>query len=97
MSEVTDMGSKEYIQFCKEQIVEYYNGRADKTDKNGHITTDDVFVVWYSKTLQNQKAMLSTTVPDGMYYEVTFNGDKSEAYLDAYKKWENKCIHVSSK
>ena len=97
MSEVTDMGSKEYIQFCKEQIVEYYNRRADKTDKNGHITTDDVFVVWYSKTLQNHKALLSTTVPDGMYYEVTFNGDKSEAYLDAYKKWENKCIHVSSK
>lgn len=97
MSEVTDMGSKEYIQFCKEQVVEYFNSRADKTDKNGHITTDDVFVVWYCKTLQNHKALLSTTVPDGMYYEVTFNGDKSEAYLDAYKKWENKCIHVSSK
>ena len=91
------MGSKEYIQFCKEQIVEYYNERADKTDKNGHITTDDVFVVWYCKTLQNHKALLSTTVPDGMYYEITYNGDKSEAYLDAYKKWENKCIHVSSK
>lgn len=91
------MGSKEYIQFCKEQIVEYYNERADKTDKNGHITTDDVFVVWYCKTLQNHKALLSTTVSDGMYYEITYNGDKSEAYLDAYKKWENKCIHVSSK
>lgn len=91
------MGSKEYIQFCKEQVVEYFNSRADKTDKNGSITTDDVFVVWYCKTLQNHKALLSTTVPDGMYYEVTFNGDKSEAYLDAYKKWENKCIHVSSK
>ena len=91
------MGSKEYIQFCKEQVVEYFNSRADKTDKNGHITTDDVFVVWYCKTLQNHKALLSTTVADGMYYEITFNGDKSEAYLDAYKKWENKCIHVSSK
>lgn len=39
------MGSKEYIQFCKEQVVEYFNSRADKTDKNGSITTDDVFVV----------------------------------------------------
>lgn len=89
------MGSKEYIQFCKEQVVEYFNSRADKTDKNGSITTDDVFVVWYCKTLQNHKAMLSTTVSDGMYYEITYNGDKREAYLDAYKKWENKCIHVS--
>lgn len=30
-----------------------------------------------------------------MYYEITFNGDKQEAYLDAYKKWENKCIPVA--
>ena len=90
------MGSKEYIQFCKEQVVEYFNSRADKTDKNGSITTDDVFVVWYCKTLQNHKALLSTTVSDGMYYEITYNGDKREAYLDAYKKWENKCIPATA-
>lgn len=85
-------GSKEFIQFAKEQVVEYFNGKAEKTDKNGCITPDDVFVVWYCKTLQHHKALLSTTVSDGMYYEITFNGDKAEAYLDAYKKWENKCI-----
>lgn len=89
------MGSKEFIQFAKEQVVDYFNGRADKTDKNGHIETGAVFVVWYCKTLQNHKALLSTTVADGMYYEITFNGDKQEAYLDAYKKWENKCIPVA--
>ena len=89
------MGSKEFIQFAKEQVADYFNGRADKTDKNGHIETRDVFVVWYCKALQNHKALLSTTVSDGMYYEITFNGDKSEAYLDAYKKWENKRIPVS--
>lgn len=27
-----------------------------------------------------------------MYYEVTYNGDKKETYLDAYKKWENVCV-----
>ena len=88
------LGSKEFIQFAKEQIVRYFNGRVEKTDKNGTITEDDVLVVWYCKTLQNHKALLSTTVPDGMYYEITYNGDKSEAYLDAYKKWENRCIPV---
>ena len=46
------------------------------------------------KTIQNNKAMLSTTVPDGMYYEVTYNGDKGEMYLDAYKKWKNVCIKL---
>lgn len=46
------------------------------------------------KTLQNNKALLSTTVPDGMYYEITYNGDKRECYFDAYKKWENRCYKV---
>lgn len=31
-------------------------------------------------------------VDDGMYYEITHNGDKKETYLDVYKKWENQCI-----
>ena len=61
---------------------------------NGHeiwpLTDKDVYVVWLSKTLQNGKAMLSTTRPDGMYYEVTYNGDKKELYVDAYKKVVNR-------
>jgi hypothetical protein len=56
------------------------------------MTIDDVYVVWYSKSLQNHKALLSTTVCDGMYYELTYNGDKDELYIDAYKKWENICV-----
>ena len=27
-----------------------------------------------------------------MYYELTYNGDKDELYIDAYKKWENICV-----
>ena len=54
------------------------------------ITPKDVYVVWLSKTLQNGKALLSTTLPDGMYYEVTYNGDKKEFYVDAYKKVVNR-------
>ena len=87
------MGSKEFLELCKQKIVEYYNERVDKTD-NVKITLDDVFVVWYSKTLQNHKTLISTTISDGMYYELTYNGDKNEIYLDAYKKWENKRIEL---
>lgn len=76
---------------AKKIVVDYFNGRVDKTD-NKEITVEDVYVVWFAKTLQNWKALLSTNVSDGMYYEVTDNGDKKEAYLDAYKKWENVCI-----
>lgn len=46
------------------------------------------------KALQNNKALLITAAWDGMYYEVTYNGDKNEMYLDAYKKWDNKCIKI---
>ena len=58
------------------------------------VSIDDIYVVWFCKTLQNWKALVSTTLPDGMYYEVSYNGDKKEIYLDAYKKFENKCIKV---
>ena len=62
---------------------------------NWAINDEDVFIVWFSKTLQNWKALVSTCVGDGMYYEITYNGDKNEIYLDAYKKIENKCIPLS--
>ena len=80
-----------YQKIAKEIVLNYANEHIDKTD-NLQITLDDVYVVWFCKTLQNWKALLSTTLPDGMYYEVTYNGDKKEIYLDAYKKFENQKI-----
>lgn len=82
------MGSKEFLEKSKQIVVDYFNSHADKIDQK-QIAQDDVYVVWYCKTLQNHKALLSTTVSDGMYYEITHNGDKQETYVDAYKKWEN--------
>lgn len=82
----------EFISFCRNEVAQYYNEHKDKTDKTKNLSVEDVFVVWCCKTLQNHKALLSTPISDGMYYEITYNGDKNEAYFDAYKKWENKCI-----
>ena len=73
---------------AKQLVVNYYNSRVEKTD-DFEISEENVFIVWFCKTLQNWKALVSTTVSDGMYYEITHNGDKHETYLDAYKKWEN--------
>ncbi len=77
-----------FIEKAKNAVVNYFNDRVEKTD-NFKITQEDIYVVWFCKTLQNWKALLSTNVEDGMYYELTYNGNKNELYLDAYKKWEN--------
>lgn len=78
------MPNDTFLDLCKDIIVNYFNEHTKK-----QITKDDVFIVWSCKTLQNNKALVSTTVSDGMYYEITHNGDKNETYIDAYKKWEN--------
>ena len=87
------MKNNDFEKLCKEIVRDYSNEHLDKSD-NVKITLDDVFIVWSCKTLQNNKAMVSTTISDGMYYELTYNGDKKELYLDAYKKLENKAIKV---
>jgi hypothetical protein len=87
------MGNNEFVKIAKKIVAVYANSHVDKTD-GVQITEDNVYVVWLTKVLQNNKALLSTTLPDGMYYEITHNGDKGEIYLDAYKKFENVCIPV---
>lgn len=79
-----DMDNKA-IEIVRNYIVDHL----DKSDKTPEF---EVFVVWKCKALQNWKYLLSSTLFDGMYYEMTYNGDKKEWYLDAYKKFENKCI-----
>lgn len=70
-------------------IVDYISEHLDKSDP---VPEFEVHLVWMCKTLQNWKFLISSTLSDGMYYELTFNGDKKEWYLDAYKKFENRRI-----
>lgn len=79
------MDNAKFVKLCKRTVVKYFNSHVE----NAQITENDVYVVWLCKTLQNNKALLSTNVPDGVYYEITHNGDKGETYVDVYKKWEN--------
>lgn len=79
----------DFLDFARLEVDKYVRNHLDKSEE---IPEFDVFVVWSCKTLQNCKALISTTLPDGMYYECTYNGDKNEMYLDAYKKFENKRI-----
>ena len=84
----------EYTEIKKlmlQHVITYVNNHLDKIDLvNGF----DVYFVWYSKILKNSKALISTSLPDGMYYELTYNGDKKQWYLDAYKKFDNVCYNL---
>ena len=73
------MNTDSFFDIARKLLVEYVNKHLDKTD-NIQITYEDVYIVWSSKVLQNN-------------YEVTYNGDKYEMYIDVYKKWENICVH----
>lgn len=70
-------------------VRKYIEQHLDKSDKKQEF---DVYIVWKAKILQNWKYLISSTLPDGMYYELTYNGNNQEWYLDAYKKFENVCI-----
>lgn len=87
------MDTQKFIKFAIKAVVDYFNEHVDTTNRTA-LTPEDIYVVWSCKTLGNNKALLSTTVPDGMYYEITYNGAKKEAYFNAYKKWEHVCIKV---
>ena len=73
------------VKIIRDYIIEHL----DKSDSEPDF---EVFTVWKAKVLQNWKYLLSSTLLDGMYYELTYNGDKKEWYLDAYKKFENRVV-----
>jgi len=64
----------------------YVKTKLEKTDPKAEY---DVYLVWFCFILGGWKAMLSTSLPDGMYYEVTHSAVKKETYIDAYKKFDN--------
>ena len=70
-------------------VISYITEHLDKSDP---FATFEVYMVWKAKVLQNWKYLISSTLQDGMYYELTYNGDKKEWYLDAYKKFENRVL-----
>lgn len=87
------MNHDHFIEAAKLAVREYTNQKQNGLSDNKQLDFD-VYVVWSVKVLQNSKALLSTTLFDGMYFEATLNGDKDEIYFDAYEKTENIVIPV---
>jgi hypothetical protein len=80
-----NMDYRAFENIVRETVADYTN-RAAMDDI---VSPNEVYIVWSCKTLQNWKALAATSLPDGRYFEITFNGDKRELYLDAYRKESN--------
>lgn len=74
------MGNNEFQEKSIYLVKQFYKG-LDTADEE-----IDVYVVWISKVLQNNKCLISTNIPDGRYFEITYNGDNEEFYFDSYQK-----------
>lgn len=85
-------GNENLIKLAVDAVVNHYNETSELNNKFTYIGKDDVCVVWFCKTLQNYKVILATPLLDHFFYEFTYNGDKKEAYLDIYNKFDNKVI-----
>lgn len=49
----------------------------------------DIQMVWFAHILGYKKAILINNGPDLRIFEVTYNRDKNELYVDAYSKNSN--------
>lgn len=78
------MDNYKFEKICKNILKKYY-----KENEKENLDIKDEYIVWLCKILKNNKALLSTNVEDGMYCEMTYNGDKDEIYVDVYKKVKN--------
>ena len=56
--------------------------------------TFKVYIVGCCYILGNEKYWISTDLPDGKYFEVTYNKDKDEFYLDVYVRVHNERIEA---
>ncbi|MDT2438043.1 DUF6275 family protein [Enterococcus pseudoavium] len=86
------MNHEKFIEKCKAIVREKIE--IEVADPSGAVPQFDIFVVWSCKTLQNSKALVSTSLKGAPYFEITLNGDKGEIYVDTYLKKSNECIKV---
>lgn len=79
------LDSDDFIANAKWAVLKMVRDQLDPTDRVD-ITIDNIYEVTHCFVLGSQKAMLSTTLQDGKYYEVTYDANKHVMYVVAYAK-----------
>lgn len=86
------MSNEKIFYWIKETVAKCGNDHTNENSDPFVLYPSDVFIVWFCKTLQNWKALAATDRLDGVYYELTYDGDKQQVYMDTYTKTENQTI-----
>ena len=81
------MGNQEFASRATSVVRNWYN-------KHVTMPPTEIYVVWMAKVLQNNKAMISSNLSDGRYFEVTWDGGRECFYLDVYSKVENQALNI---
>ncbi len=84
--------STNFPEEARRLVFEHVKKRLEPTDDHVKFTLDEVYVVSFSYVTGGWKAWVSTTLPDGMYYEVTRSSKLPVTYITAYKQWEHETI-----
>ena len=71
---------EDFQSVCKNRLVKTYN----KMFSDVRINLDNVFIVWACKTLQNYKALASTTVDGDGEYELIVKWDPSNSHDNSH-------------
>ena len=87
------LGSQDFIAAARLTVLDIVREKLDPTD-GVEIGIDDVYEVTHGYILGNQKAMISTTLPDGKYYEVTYDKNKDLMYVDCYVKFAQHVVGI---
>lgn len=82
------MDTKAFISEAHAQVRDFVNDTRDKA-QHAEALQFEVVTVWQCYILGNMKALITTDLPDGKYYEVTYNAAKNELYLDVYARVYN--------
>ena len=72
-------------------VRKFVDGTLNKGEYPGGLTYK-VYVVACSYILGREKWWICTDLPDGKYYEVTYNPDTDEIYLDVYVRVHNEAL-----
>lgn len=83
-----------FLAQAKKLVRDNYNEHHGGDDGEPPLVVDDLYIVWFTKVLTSWRAQVQSTVVRGLLWMVTYNGPKSDAYIEVFRKINNTSVKV---